>query len=112
VLVQRDVEKWYTLFDTGVMTSLWGPSADIIVNYIEPLLGSNSGRTCRKMLQGFFAAATPDEIRRKARDVYMQQYDRVRAAVPAERLLEYELGSGWGPLCEFLGMPEPEEEFS
>jgi len=63
------------------------------------------------MLLGFFGAATPDEIRRKARDVYVRHYERVRAKVPKEKLLEYELGSGWGPLCGFLGVQVPGEQF-
>lgn len=63
------------------------------------------------MLLGFFSASNPDEIRRNARDVYLQHYGKVRAAVSKERLLEYQLGSGWGPLCEFLGKDVPEEEF-
>ncbi|KAJ9666163.1 hypothetical protein H2201_003842 [Coniosporium apollinis] len=111
ILVQRDIEKWYASFDDGVISSTWGPGTDIIINYIEPALGVNIGRTCRKMLLGFFGASNPDEIRRKAREVYVQHYRKVRAAVPKERLLEYQLGSGWGPLCEFLGKDEPEEEF-
>jgi hypothetical protein len=28
--------------------------------------------------------------------------------VPAERLLEYRVEQGWGPLCRFLGVPEPD----
>jgi hypothetical protein len=32
--------------------------------------------------------------------------------VPVDRLLEYKLGSGWGPLCTFLGKPEPGAPFS
>ncbi|KAJ1563889.1 hypothetical protein HK405_000384 [Cladochytrium tenue] len=32
----------------------------------------------------------------------------VRAHVPADRLLVYRVGpDGWGPLCAFLGVPEP-----
>jgi len=29
-------------------------------------------------------------------------------SIPAERLLVYELGSGWEPLCAFLGLPVPD----
>jgi len=29
-------------------------------------------------------------------------------AIPPERLLVYELGSGWEPLCAFLGLPVPD----
>ena len=35
----------------------------------------------------------------------------VRASVPADRLLVYEMGSGWDPLCAFLGVPVPDEPY-
>jgi hypothetical protein len=35
----------------------------------------------------------------------------VKRHVPPERLLIYEVGQGWGPLCAFLGVPEPDEPF-
>lgn len=35
----------------------------------------------------------------------------VERAIPAERLLVYEIGQGWGPLCAFLGVPVPDEPF-
>ncbi len=36
---------------------------------------------------------------------------RVRAAIPAERLLEWSPGDGWQPICERLGLPVPGEPF-
>ncbi len=35
----------------------------------------------------------------------------VREAVSADRLLIYEIGEGWGPLCELLGVDVPDEPF-
>lgn len=32
---------------------------------------------------------------------------RVKEVVPKDRLLVYRLGEGWGPLCQFLGVPVP-----
>ena len=32
----------------------------------------------------------------------------VRRVVPPERLLVYEVAQGWGPLCDFLGVPVPD----
>ena len=32
----------------------------------------------------------------------------MRRDVPADRLLVYEVSQGWGPLCEFLGVPVPD----
>jgi hypothetical protein len=35
----------------------------------------------------------------------------VKAAIPADRLLIYQVKEGWGPLCAFLGLAEPAEPF-
>ncbi len=35
----------------------------------------------------------------------------VKAAIPARQLLVYDVKEGWGPLCAFLGVPEPAEPF-
>ena len=35
----------------------------------------------------------------------------MRNVTPPERLLEYRLGSGWEPLCTFLGKPIPDVPF-
>ena len=35
----------------------------------------------------------------------------VKATIPADRLLVYELGSGWEPLCAFLGVPVPDQPY-
>ena len=37
--------------------------------------------------------------------------EQVKAEIPAERLLVFEVKQGWGPLCRFLGVPEPQEPF-
>jgi hypothetical protein len=37
--------------------------------------------------------------------------EEVEASVPAERLLVWELGQGWAPLCAFLGAPVPDQPF-
>ena len=37
--------------------------------------------------------------------------EAVKAAVPADRLLVFEVKDGWGPLCDFLGVPAPDEPF-
>ena len=29
--------------------------------------------------------------------------DQVKAEIPADRLLVFEVKQGWGPLCQFLG---------
>ncbi|HEY2637284.1 MAG TPA: sulfotransferase [Solirubrobacteraceae bacterium] len=45
------------------------------------------------------------------RPIWAAYQERVRADVPAEKLLVYELGDGWEPLAEFLGADVPDEPF-
>src|SRR2546421_5631485 len=56
-------------------------------------------------------ANSAEEMRRNARDVYKAHYELVRRVTPRERLLEYKMGSGWAPLCEFLGKEVPDTPF-
>ena len=41
--------------------------------------------------------------------VFKAHNAKVREVIPAERLLVYEVAQGWQPLCDFLGVPVPEE---
>lgn len=50
------------------------------------------------------------EDREHAISVFERHNEEVKACVPADRLLVYEVGEGWGPLCEFLGIPVPEDK--
>jgi hypothetical protein len=48
-------------------------------------------------------------------DVMVAAYERhnavVRDAIPPNRLIEYQPGDGWEPICERLGVAVPDEEF-
>jgi Sulfotransferase domain len=46
-----------------------------------------------------------------AKAVFLAHNDEVRAAVPAERLLVFEVREGWQPLCAFLEVPVPDSPF-
>ncbi|MEU6073932.1 sulfotransferase family protein [Micromonospora sp. NPDC047074] len=49
--------------------------------------------------------------REEAVAAFEQHLADVRAHVPADRLLFYRVRDGWGPLCAFLGVPEPVTPF-
>lgn len=49
--------------------------------------------------------------REKTIATYLDHCERVRREVPAGQLLEWEVSQGWEPLCAFLGVPVPEEDF-
>ncbi len=42
---------------------------------------------------------------------YRSRAEQVRAAIPPERLLVFDVSEGWEPLCRFLGVPVPAEPF-
>lgn len=42
---------------------------------------------------------------------YRRRIAEVKAEVPAERLLVFDVAEGWGPLCAFLGKPVPATPF-
>ena len=44
-------------------------------------------------------------------DYFRRHEAEVLAAVPRERRLVYAVGSGWEPLCEWLGVPVPAEPY-
>ena len=89
----------------------FAPSGVFTRTYIEPLLGSRLGAMTLTLLQGFLEAKDAAGMEANARMIYRQHYDNIRAAVPTEKLLDYQLGSGWEPLCTFLGKDVPDTEF-
>ena len=58
-----------------------------------------------------YAAFEGSLERENAIAVHQRSLDKVRELVPKEKLLEWKVQDGWGPLCKFLGMQEPEEGF-
>jgi Sulfotransferase domain len=51
------------------------------------------------------------EDREFAIKAFLQHTEEVIARVPRERLLVFDVTEGWGPLCAFLGKPEPSQPF-
>jgi hypothetical protein len=42
---------------------------------------------------------------------FKRHTEEVVRTIPRDRLLVYEAGQGWAPLCQFLGVPAPAEPF-
>lgn len=42
---------------------------------------------------------------------FIAHNEAVKAVIPANRLLTYQVKEGWGPLCGFLGVPVPDGDF-
>lgn len=59
------------------------------------------------LLKGVFGGLD----RESSLGVYRQNNEKVRATIPDDRLLVFSPADGWEPLCSFLGVPVPDEEF-
>ena len=100
LLTVRPTEGWWRSLSTTI-----GP-------HIHPAVphGDESFGALMSAIDDVVFAGRADD-----RDTAVSAYERhnahVVATAPADRLLVYEVGSGWEPLCEALGVPVPDEPF-
>lgn len=110
ILVERDIEKWYKSFDDAVVKTMWVKWGHLIANldpwYVGPIRDVHL-----RWAKDWMGVNSADEMRMVAKEKYREHYELIRRIVPRERLLEYKLGSGWEPLCDFLGKEVPDVEF-
>jgi hypothetical protein len=52
-----------------------------------------------------------DDFLKNGKEVYEKHNETVRKASKGRKFLGYKPGDGWGPLCEFLGVPVPERAY-
>lgn len=104
VLTVRDTAAWYASFRATILerTAALSPPQDSPLRAISDL-------TQELILSGVFDGRADDE--RHASAVYDTHNRSVVDAVPAARLLVYDLAAGWPPLCAFLERPIPNEPF-
>jgi Sulfotransferase domain len=118
LLSVRDPERWYestrtTIYELSMLLDssaiarlIFGLSSLLIFGGFA---GGRSSLVNDIIWQGTFDGRFEDKA--YAIEVYERHNDEVRRRVPAGRLLVYQVKEGWGPLCEFLGVPEPEAPF-
>ncbi|RYP08363.1 hypothetical protein DL764_001932 [Monosporascus ibericus] len=113
VVVQRDFESWWPSFRSELRDTVMKQPKSAINAFITwRIIGVRPIHAMRKVLLGFFNAKSREEIDAEcARKVYDTYFREIRRLVPQERRLEYKLGSGWEPLCKFLGLDIPNVEF-
>jgi hypothetical protein len=111
ILGIRSAESWWESAQATIMSDAnrermsRAPSASLI----EPMM-----LAMRKRLGADNEGPSLDP-QRPARESAMAAFDRhnerISSTIPAERLLIFEAGQGWGPLCEFLGVPVPDAPY-
>lgn len=96
VLTTRDPDAWYTSMTETIFKTM-GPGNDP-ASFGVAVVGNV-----------VFGGRLND--RAHALEVYAAHNAAVKAAIPPERLLVYDVREAWAPLCAFLGKPVPADPF-
>jgi hypothetical protein len=99
ILTVRDPDSW---FESASTTVLSDRSRTVLAN-------SPAKRFFDAVVHGDFGERSGD--RAFMTDYFHRWNDAVIAEVPADKLLVFQAKDGWGPLCEFLGVPVPSEPY-
>jgi hypothetical protein len=116
ILSVRDPERWYesvrnTIYELSVVIPRH-PIYRIGYKLVSLFVFRGSGNVDLAgeiIWQGTFDGRFEDK--NYAIEVFERHNAEVRQRVPGDRLLVYNVKTGWGPLCEFLGVQEPDEPF-
>lgn len=104
----RGAEAWYeSTIDTIYFTeSMWQFK---VLKWLTPF-GWNFGDMSHKLIwQRSLQGTMADKAKAIAR--YNAHVDEVKAAVPPNKLLIFQVSQGWAPLCAFLGVEQPKTDF-
>ncbi|WP_170327782.1 sulfotransferase family protein [Ruegeria arenilitoris] len=105
ILSVRNPDAWFDSVQATIgpfMTTMRG-------KHDQPHLNAIAEMCSKFIVQDIFGGQLND--RDHATRVFETHIDTVRKTIPAGRLLIYETGSGWDPLCTFLGVDTPDESY-
>lgn len=112
LLSVRDPERWEPSFRETIVDMCFGESLIRLLSSARAHVDSKWRRYLEfveRMFwseQGTFAGGhSPSALI----EAFVAHNEEVKRVVPAERLLVWEVSDGWAPLCEFLGVPVPDE---
>lgn len=102
ILTERDPDNWADSFGATIYKLLAGrdegpPEMKAWLDMANDVIAKT----------GFPAGLDRDDLAR----AFIAHNEAVKATIPAEQLLVYEVKQGWGPLCEFLDVAAPAGDF-
>jgi hypothetical protein len=101
LLSTRDPDAWWKSASSTIFEISREPTTE------EPF--ASQLRMATEMFSHRFTPDWREEAAAKA--AYVRHNETVRAEIPTARLVEWQPGDGWAPLCAALGVPTPREEF-
>jgi hypothetical protein len=105
VLSVRPEAAWWTSFSGTIGVLLDTPDPPPLPPHMRAMLEA----TIEMIKVQTFGGAPSD--RDGALAAYRRRTEDVRAAIPVERLLVFDVAGGWAPLCRFLDVPVPDVPF-
>lgn len=116
LLSVRDPEQWYestlnTIYRISEIIT-GSPTSRVVFSFVGLIVPGirKIGRMNDEIIwQDTFGGEF--ENKQHAIEVFERHNKEVQQRVPKDRLLVYEAKQGWEPLCEFLGVEEPEVPF-
>jgi hypothetical protein len=98
----RDPDQWFD----STQATIFAPGSGADQVRVEP-------DSVRSRFFATFMGPIRERLNDRAfmTDHFRRHTEAVISTIPAERLLVYEAGQGWGPLCRFLGVPVPDEPY-
>ncbi|KAJ6565333.1 hypothetical protein B0H10DRAFT_1842762 [Mycena sp. CBHHK59/15] len=109
ILTMRDPDRWWKSFRDTLLVMLGGKNTRL-ARWLDPHGYGRFVPFARRNLEILLGPLdVMDETDAKVR--YAAYYHNIRRLVPPNRLLEHEMGEGWGRLCEFLRKDVPDVSF-
>lgn len=106
ILSERDPEAWYA----SIMKTIYASSVALRDHENKDAMQQRRSDMVFELIwDGLFDGRLEDK--QHVIDVYLAHNQRVKDEVPADKLLVFESSLGWPPLCEFLGVPVPDEPY-
>lgn len=102
ILTERDPDRWVESFSATIYKLMAG--ADQAPQDMQPWFEMAQGVISRN---GFPPGLETADLRQ----AFLAHNDAVKATIPADRLLTFQVREGWEPLCAFLEKPVPAEPF-
>jgi len=99
----RDFDSWYQSVNDTIFPALhWARQIPAekkpeFLIFVEEVIG-------RRTFDGRLDRAA-------ARELYHRHQQHIVDVVPNDQLLVFDIQAGWGPLCEFLALAEPQMDF-
>lgn len=104
ILTVREAEAWYDSMAATILPMIAGAGTHPV-----PLIARIGTMGAELVDRQVFGGRLAD--RTHAIAVFTQHIDEVRRTIAPERLLTFDVRSGWKPLCAFLGVPVPAISF-